>query len=535
MRLFTFIFFFILSIVPCSADTFIVDHNGFKDFTSIQAAINYSWHGDTIIVNPGTYNESIYFNGRAITLTSRTPNDSNIVTSTIINVSSGYSVTFDFAENSYSVLTGFTILDSILCYSSSPTITKNVIRNCSGVGIEGQYGASPIILYNTINSNGGGGIYGCDGTITSNLISENIGGVTNCNGTISYNNIVNNSNTTGYSGYGGGLSGCNGTIIGNTISGNSAKSHNGHSEGGGLYSCNGMITNNRIIGNISEDNTFTGTHGESWGGGLSKCNGTIANNIISGNLATSTYGFSFGGGLYQCSGNINNNIISGNKSSSTNISYGGGLFQCNYKIINNDIIGNIAGHIGGALYNCNAYVKNNIISFNSANSIGGIYGLCDNSYNNLWMNAGGNWGNGAKAGIGDIAVNPLFASDGYWIGDIWINGDYHLKSEAGRWDPNSETWVIDNATSFCIDAGDPCDPIEYEPNPNGGLINMGAYGGTVEASKSIGISGPKPKPFCKEKLQGDVNGDCKVDFADFAIMASHWMECNLEPPEACWE
>jgi hypothetical protein len=39
-------------------------------------------------------------------------------------------------------------------------------------------------------------------------------------------------------------------------------------------------------------------------------------------------------------------------------------------------------------------------------------------------------------------------------------------------------------TSPCIDAGDPASPIGQEPFPNGGRINMGAYGGTAEASLS---------------------------------------------------
>jgi len=38
---------------------------------------------------------------------------------------------------------------------------------------------------------------------------------------------------------------------------------------------------------------------------------------------------------------------------------------------------------------------------------------------------------------------------------------------------------------------------------------------------------------CASRIAGDVNGDCKIDFADFAIMASHWLECYLEPAEAC--
>ena len=39
---------------------------------------------------------------------------------------------------------------------------------------------------------------------------------------------------------------------------------------------------------------------------------------------------------------------------------------------------------------------------------------------------------------------------------------------------------------------------------------------------------------CASGTAGDVNGDCKIDFEDFAIMASQWLECYLEPAEACW-
>jgi len=57
--------------------------------------------------------------------------------------------------------------------------------------------------------------------------------------------------------------------------------------------------------------------------------------------------------------------------------------------------------------------------------------------------------------------------------------------QAGRWDPNSQTWIQDDVTSPCIDAGDPTSPVGDEPEPNGQRINMGAYGGTQEASLSL--------------------------------------------------
>jgi hypothetical protein len=77
---------------------------------------------------------------------------------------------------------------------------------------------------------------------------------------------------------------------------------------------------------------------------------------------------------------------------------------------------------------------------------------------------------------GNISVDPCFADPD--------NRDYHLKSQAGRWDPVSQSWVQDDMTSPCIDAGDPDAEIGEEPSSNGGIINMGAYGGTNQASKS---------------------------------------------------
>jgi hypothetical protein len=48
----------------------------------------------------------------------------------------------------------------------------------------------------------------------------------------------------------------------------------------------------------------------------------------------------------------------------------------------------------------------------------------------------------------------------------------------------SESCVFDEVTSPCIDVGNPNMPVCAEPEPNGDIINMGAYGGTPEASMS---------------------------------------------------
>lgn len=72
--------------------------------------------------------------------------------------------------------------------------------------------------------------------------------------------------------------------------------------------------------------------------------------------------------------------------------------------------------------------------------------------------------------------DPLFVDPGI--------GDFHLRSAAGRYDPESGRWVASGETSPCIDAGDPLSPVGNETAPNGGRINLGAYGGTAEASRS---------------------------------------------------
>ena len=90
-------------------------------------------------------------------------------------------------------------------------------------------------------------------------------------------------------------------------------------------------------------------------------------------------------------------------------------------------------------------------------------------------------------GPGNIHSAPLFARPGHWDTDsegLWIEGDYHLQSETGRWAPDTAMWVVDAATSPCIDAADPNAPWIRETEPHGSWANMGVYGNTPHASRS---------------------------------------------------
>jgi hypothetical protein len=108
---------------------------------------------------------------------------------------------------------------------------------------------------------------------------------------------------------------------------------------------------------------------------------------------------------------------------------------------------------------------------------------------------------GVWPGAGNIDTNPYFVSLRNWANadnsnaSAEINGDYHLKSTGVRWSTQIWAWTSDDVTSPCIDAGDPDSPLGAElrslpgdPDNERGenlSINMGAYGGTMQASLAI--------------------------------------------------
>jgi len=114
-------------------------------------------------------------------------------------------------------------------------------------------------------------------------------------------------------------------------------------------------------------------------------------------------------------------------------------------------------------------------------------------------------------GEGNMTADPLFAARGNWVhpsvpililtGDhqssVWLPGDYHLKSQQGRWESQAQAFVKDDVASPCIDAGSDLTFVGQETNPNGNRLNQGVYGGTVFASQtyveSLGFHIPDPK------------------------------------------
>lgn len=199
-------------------------------------------------------------------------------------------------------------------------------------------------------------------------------------------------------------------------------------------------------------------------------------------------------GAILCDGSsptIANCVIVGNRSTHAN----GAAVYCRESraaILNCTIANNFPGWNGAALrlVNSSVVVNSSILWDNGPAQI--LTTGVDNSrveFNNI---AGG-W-----PGTGTLSNDPLFVMAGYWAkpddpsepadpGDadaLWIDGDYHLKSKAGRRNVNTPDWHADNVTSPSVDTGDPRLPLGEEPAPHGDIVNQGAYGGTAHASKS---------------------------------------------------
>jgi len=160
---------------------------------SIQAAIDGAASGDTIIVQPGTYTENLFFNGKLVTLQSSDPANADTVAATIVDGgAAGPVVTFDDGEGPAAVLDGLTLRNGstffggggVRIVNSSPTVRRcTITANRSstrggGIFVSGAV-AAPLITQCSIRGNtattDGGGVACLDGavTLTRNRINTN--------------------------------------------------------------------------------------------------------------------------------------------------------------------------------------------------------------------------------------------------------------------------------------------------------------------------------------------------------------------------
>lgn len=469
------------------------------DYPTIQNAITDSVDGTTIIVRDGTYtgqgNRNIDFMGKAIVLRSENGPENCIIDCQASEADPHRAFDFHNREDANAILDGFTITNSneafggaIRCSSySSPTIQNcHIINNMAAHGGGIYCSSNPVIKNCLIENNIAGGLWGSGGGICASTSPQ----IENC---IIRNNMAIDE--------GGGLafSGTNPSVCNCQIINNSAK------YGGGIYSS----ARNLIVENCQT----TGNKANSGGGFYvytTSANIKIDNCTISGNWAISEqYDTDGGGGIY-CAG-------------------------ASAKITNSILWNNIA------IRGTEAFLS----SLDTEMTL--LYSNISNNPDSIYVRNGTiNWD------LGNLNTDPHFTGPGYWdsnstpddtTDDYWIEGDYHLKSQAGRWIPSSDSWIMDDISSRCIDAGNPGYSLNDEPvSATNKRINLGYYGGTTEASKTpdnwsltsdITNDGMVQHEdmfhqvtgwlFTEDNQNGDLNRDGVIDFVDFVYLATEWM------------
>jgi parallel beta-helix repeat protein len=299
------------------------------EHSTIQAAIDASSNGDTVLVAEETYFENINFKGKAITLASMflVDSDTSHIRKTVIDGSqpadtnNASTVMLVSGEDTTSVLAGF-------------TITGGKGTKIDGLHPDGSFlGGGGILILNS------GGKIIHNNVISNVLVAEGEGfiGPTGCgifgwvygNHTLR-DNVIRDNTGTGENAYGGGI----------------------FITGGSIHVDRNMLVNNRLScvyfaqgGGISWFNPYSYSHIEEL---------IIRNNLISGNILESTQEWGMGGGLFfrQQFANeyieVYNNIITDNQIQGL----GGGVYvwgSTRMALYNNTIYKNAATFAGNSI------------------------------------------------------------------------------------------------------------------------------------------------------------------------------------------
>ncbi|MEE8453256.1 MAG: hypothetical protein V3R90_00585, partial [Limibaculum sp.] len=177
------------------------------------------------------------------------------------------------------------------------------------------------------------------------------------------------------------------------------------------------------------------------------------------------------------------------------------------------IEGNAATSYGGGIHvtgpTASPAIANSILWNNSAGASGDEISLAVNatltiSYSDVEGGEAGAYNDGSATlnwGTGNSDLEPFFVS---------APSDYHLRYD-----------------SPAIDAGDPASAYANEPAPNGGRVNMGAYGNTPEATSFLSLDSYSGY-FA---VFDDINGGGINELAVMGLRSSHGRAQRRRLPE----
>jgi len=558
---------------------------------SIQAAIDAANDYDEIEVAPGTYNEAVNFNGKAIRLYSSGGQD----ITTIDGTGNYHVVQCVNGEDANTILEGFTItggnangIDAanqgggMYNHDSSSTV-----KNCTFTGNSAGYGGGML--------NDGSSPTVTDCTFIDNTATNFGGGMENYNGgSPTVTNCLFSGNTAEN---GGGMisNDCSPTVINCTFSGNTAST-----AGGGMYNLNSSPTViNCILWGDTPDEinddldsssivTYSDVEG-GWGG--------------TGNIDADPLFVNAAGGDLRLISDVSPCIDAGDSNAlpadTADLDGDGNTVEPipfdldgNSRVVDGDRDGTATVDMGayefieGLLAHWKLDERSGGIAWDSSGyaNHGTLYGDPN------WQPSGGQIAGALEFdGDGDVVSIPKVADCKDFTYALWVNqnvigsflralinhkewkpGSVHFEllggkpkvSISGTTDPLGDLVALD----YTLAAGDWNHLVltksteylrlyvdtelaaERELTESGPVIlgdgYIGAWGnsrylnGLIDDVRIYNYALTYDQILhilCTKPIKSDLDGNCKVDFRDFAIFMSEWLTCNLPRQELCWD
>ncbi|MBN1124775.1 MAG: discoidin domain-containing protein [Sedimentisphaerales bacterium] len=168
----------------------------------------------------------------------------------------------------------------------------------------------------------------------------------------------------------------------------------------------------------------------------------------------------------------------------------------------------------------------------------------------IWRREGSDWANGNTDYYGNLNGIPTGWDPSVLTGSIGPINEYFPRFEWHQvtwtydYDTNFYIWYVDGIARASANAPAPLDQFDslfYIANRRnmaraykGFIDDFRVYNFTMDAVEVAGLYTEVVGGYiCLNPIANDLNGDCVINLADFAILAADWTSCNLLPAEAC--